>query len=142
MVPQGRRAGKPRGAVYLADMYNNGAGVQQDYATAAQWYRKAADQDNASAQLQFGSLYENGRGVEKNLDQAIALYRKSADQGYALGQAYLADMYFGGTGIQQGYTAAAEWYAKPPTRAMRKGNSVWGSCTKRETALERTSTRP
>ena len=35
-------------------MYDNGIGVKQDYAAAAQWYRKAAEQGNAPASVQFG----------------------------------------------------------------------------------------
>jgi hypothetical protein len=31
----------------LGVMYDNGQGVQQNYAEAAKWYRKAADQDEA-----------------------------------------------------------------------------------------------
>ena len=36
--------------VYLGYMYENGLGVQQDYAEAAKWYRKSAEQGNPEAQ--------------------------------------------------------------------------------------------
>jgi TPR repeat protein len=44
-------------------MYENGNGVAQDYATAAKFYRLAAEQGNARAQNNLGSLYDSGQGV-------------------------------------------------------------------------------
>ena len=62
-------------------MYLDGRGVKQDYAQAAQWYRKAADQGNARAQYNLGTLYEAGNGVEKDVDKAVEWFRKAAKQG-------------------------------------------------------------
>jgi hypothetical protein len=62
----------------LGYMYNNGHGVTQDYAEAAQWWRKAADQGFAKAQLALGSMYESGHGVAQNSIIAYALYNISA----------------------------------------------------------------
>ncbi len=59
-------------------MYNNGEGVPQDYAQAVYWYRKAADQGNADAQLNLGRMYDNGRGVPQDAVIAYALYNISA----------------------------------------------------------------
>jgi len=50
----------------LAAMYSAGLGVQQDFAEAAKWYRKAADQGDTDAQNQLGSLYGNGQGVAQS----------------------------------------------------------------------------
>jgi hypothetical protein len=47
-------------------MYSLGAGVPQDYAEAAKWYRMAADRGNAAGQQSFGSLYLNGQGVPQD----------------------------------------------------------------------------
>src|SRR5262249_5561149 len=43
--------------------YYFGNGIAQDYATAANWYRKAADQGLASAQVVLGGMYFLGLGV-------------------------------------------------------------------------------
>ena len=59
-------------------MYANGQGVAQDYAQAVAWYRKAADQGNADAQLNLGVMYANGRGVAQDAVSAYALYNLSA----------------------------------------------------------------
>ena len=57
-------------AVGVFGHYANGRGVPQDYAEAAKWYRKAADQGNAYAQSNLGWMYANGRGVPQDYVQA------------------------------------------------------------------------
>jgi hypothetical protein len=44
--------------------------VPQDYAAAASWYRKAAEQGNADAQFNLGSMYYKSLGVPQ--DHVIA----------------------------------------------------------------------
>jgi TPR repeat protein len=46
-------------------MYLEGRGVQQDDTQAVAWYRKAAEQGDASAQQSLGYMYVKGRGVPK-----------------------------------------------------------------------------
>ena len=64
-------------------MYEQGEGAPQNYAEAAKWYRKAADQGNDTAQESLGSLYEQGQGVPQNYIWAhmwfnLAIYRNQA----------------------------------------------------------------
>jgi TPR repeat protein len=59
-------------------MYENGHGVPQNYAAAAAWYRKAADQGNALAQLNLGIMYYEGKGVPQNYVQAYLWFNLSA----------------------------------------------------------------
>ena len=51
-------------------MYSSGQGVPQDFAEAARWYRKAADQGLAEAQANLGDLYFKGRGVTQDNAEA------------------------------------------------------------------------
>ena len=46
--------------------YFYGHGVPQDYAEAVKWWRKAAEQGNADAQLRLGHCYRNGHGVPQD----------------------------------------------------------------------------
>jgi len=64
----------------------NGDGVPQDYATAARYYRKAAERGYVPAQYGLACLYENGLGVKKDFEQAAVWYRKAAEQGDAESQ--------------------------------------------------------
>ena len=62
-------------------MYYVGRGVTQDYATAAGWLRKAAEQGLPFAQTLLGFIYANGQGVAQDYAAAVSWYRKAADQG-------------------------------------------------------------
>ncbi len=56
----------------------------QDYAEAVKWYRLAAAQGNANAQLNLGFMYANGRGVLQDYTKAHALYNLAATKGDAM----------------------------------------------------------
>ena len=64
-------------------MYANGEGVPQDDAEAVRWYRLAAEQGNAGAQLNLGAMYSNGEGVPQDDAEAVRWYRLAAEQGNA-----------------------------------------------------------
>lgn len=70
---------------YVARIYANGmSGVPVDYAIAADWYSRAANQRFSSAQTELGYLYEKGLGVEQDLKQALDLQRKGVGLGEEL----------------------------------------------------------
>ncbi|MCH8931814.1 MAG: sel1 repeat family protein, partial [Nitrospinae bacterium] len=61
-------------------MYLYGEGVPQDYAEAAKWYRKAAEQGDAEAQAMLGLMYLNGEGVPQENVQAHKWFNLSASR--------------------------------------------------------------
>ena len=62
-------------------MYGNGQGVPQDYAQAAAWTRKAAEQGDADAQRYLGLMYDLGQGVPKDAVSAYLWFNLSAARG-------------------------------------------------------------
>ena len=54
----------------LGLLYVDGHGVPQDYAEAAKWFERAAQQDYVKAQLNLGALYGSGKGVKRDYVQA------------------------------------------------------------------------
>ena len=58
--------------LYLAEMYDSGAGVPQDRLEATRWYRKAAEQGEIEAQYELSDRYAKGKGVFQ--DDAKASY--------------------------------------------------------------------
>jgi hypothetical protein len=76
----------------LGEMYKDGRGVPQDYAEAARWYRKAADQGIDWAQYNLGELYKDGRGVPQDYAEAARWFRKAADQGHADAQNWIRQL--------------------------------------------------
>ena len=83
-----------------------------DYAKAVKWFRKAAEQGNADAQLNLGFMYNRGQGVLQNYAEAVEWYRDAADQGYARAQFNLGLMYHKGEGVPQDGAEAVMWYRK------------------------------
>jgi len=67
---------------YLGMMYLNGQGVDQDYAKASEWFRKAAEHHIPQAQYKLGTLYFNGQGVPRDFERAYAWYRVAAVQNH------------------------------------------------------------
>jgi len=63
-----------------------GVGEAQDYAQAAEWYRKAAEQNHSLAQLNLGIMYAQGQGVAQDDAQSVVWFRRSANLGDAGGQ--------------------------------------------------------
>jgi TPR repeat protein len=51
--------------------YYNGEGVSQNHTEALRWFRKAADQGNADAQLNIRSMYANGEGITQNYRETV-----------------------------------------------------------------------
>jgi hypothetical protein len=62
-------------------MYYYGIGVIQDYEAAAKWYRLAAEQGDASAQLNLGEIYLKGQGVTQDYTRAYMWWEIAASQG-------------------------------------------------------------
>ena len=56
-------------------------GRERDDKEAMKWFRLAADQGNAKAQVRLGDIYFHGLGVEQNDAQAVNWYLMAAKQG-------------------------------------------------------------
>lgn len=74
----------------LGVMYDEGAGVEQDLARAADWYRKAAEQGFMDAQTNLGLMYYHGQGVTRDLREAVKWFRCAAEQGDQEASTFLA----------------------------------------------------
>ena len=56
-------------------------GALQDYAQAAAWYRKAADQGHSLAQFNLGVMYAQGQGLARDEAQSVVWFDKAARRG-------------------------------------------------------------
>jgi TPR repeat protein len=91
--------------VALAD----GWGVEPDPQQAVTWFRKAAEQGMASAQVNLGLMYLNGVGVRRSEREAVKLFRQAAEQGMGWAQYYLGVAYAQGRGVARDRTLALQW---------------------------------
>ena len=96
--------------LFLGFKYNNGEGVPQNYAKAARWYRRAAEQGDPTAQLLLGFKYASGEGVPQNYAEAVRWYRRAVGQGDADAQYDLGLKYLDGEGVPQDYARAYGWF--------------------------------
>ena len=65
----------PEAQNYVGEIYERGMGLAPDYEAAAIWYRRAAEQGHAAAQVNLGQLYEKGLGVPRYGAIARTWYR-------------------------------------------------------------------
>src|SRR5579862_8228042 len=84
--------------------------AKQEYARAATWYKRAAEQGDAKAQVELGGLYQVGWGVPPDDERAASWFRKAAEQGSAEGAMYLGALYERGDGVTKDHAEAVRWY--------------------------------
>ena len=65
----------------IANLYEQGLGVERNLATAAEWLRRSAEAGNSVGQLQLGMAYEQGLGVPQDNRQAAHWFEQAARQG-------------------------------------------------------------
>ena len=66
---------------FVGELYEEGKGVRQDYAKAAEYYKKGCDLGYAMPCEALGSLYMKGKGVPRNRSSAKRLFGKACDFG-------------------------------------------------------------
>ena len=69
---------------YMGVMYSKGQGVNQDYKTASDWFRKASEKAIPQAQYRLGELYFKGRGVPKDFESAYIWFSVGASHTHKL----------------------------------------------------------
>jgi hypothetical protein len=79
-------------AYFLGICYRDGYGVEQDLATAAKWYARAAEAGYADAQLALALAHLHGQGVGKNPQRAQKLFRSAAEAGIPAAQFFLGSL--------------------------------------------------
>ena len=67
--------------INLANLYEQGQGVERDLTQAFYWLQKAADSNDVRGLFQLAMAYEKGAGVERNLPQASYWLEQAAQQG-------------------------------------------------------------
>ena len=90
------------GASYeLGNCYYTGTGgKKQNYKTAVDWFRDAANHDNGDARYALGRCYQLGHGVGKNINTALEWYHKAADDNYNKDARYALGLcYKNGNGV-------------------------------------------
>jgi TPR repeat protein len=119
LLPLAETSGHPYAQHYLGVMYEQGQGVARDYREAARWFRAAAEQGVASAQLKLARLYETGQGVPKDMEFAYAWYSVAVHLGNTRAAPGLEATRVAMTGAERAQAQALasqyiERYGRPP----------------------------
>ncbi|QND51413.1 sel1 repeat family protein [Phyllobacterium sp. 628] len=105
--------GDPAAQNNFGVLHARGEGVEQDSAEAAQWFRKAAAQDLATAHYNLGLMTARGEGVPRDKIKGAEWVRKAAQLGHTKAQAILGHLYVAGDqGVPLDLAEAAKWYRK------------------------------
>ena len=93
---------------------------EEDFAEAAFWYRKAAEQGVSQAQNNLGVMYKDGQGVKQDFSEAARWFQRAARQDNTLAQLNLGWLYHAGKGLSQNADSARYWYSQ----AAQKGHAT------------------
>ena len=93
---------------HLGRLYRLGQGLPRDAEMAAEWFRMAANQEQAAAQAELGFAYAQGSGVPKNAAMSRELLRlaaaglpNAAESGDVFAQTLLGRLYAQGAGCRE-----------------------------------------
>ncbi len=93
-------------------IYENGLGVEQNYAMAIGWFEESAALNNTTAMTNLGFMYGNGLGVVQDYTKALEWFEKSAALYNPNAMNNIGYLYENGFGVEQDYDKAMEWYEK------------------------------
>jgi TPR repeat protein len=101
----------------LATAYYEGDGVEEDYAQAANWFRKAAESGCAESAYWLGMMYGHGRGLKEDVSESAKWYDKALILGINDPSAIASEanciadaFHFGKKGASRNYPEALRWY--------------------------------
>lgn len=121
--------GNPRAQVILGRCYENGLGVEQDMAVAAQWFQLAAEQNYSEAQVLLAYCYEVGAGVPRNGREVMNLMTRAAEQGNAEAQFNLALNYSQGLyGAPKNESESFRWASLAAQQGYAQAERFLGAC--------------
>ena len=109
-------AGNKKAARYVGLMYEQGLGVEQDYALAASWYEKGVGSGDLTSGYYLGLLYKQGLGVDQDYGKAagyfasVAASENKSATGVVDAGVELAQLYEQGLGVEQNLDRALELY--------------------------------
>ncbi len=106
-------------------MLRKGEGTPRDDAAAAQYYRKAAEQDHSEAQAKLAELYALGRGVSQSHREAASWYRRAAEAGNAEAQYQLGLLFALGQGVEHDYVRSRFWMRAAAQQGHPQARDEW-----------------
>jgi uncharacterized protein len=107
-------------------------GAAQDYAQAAHWYLKAADQSHPLAQFNLAVMYAAGQGVLRDEAKSLEWMQKAADLGDAGAQYHLGIKHHRASldglpeAAPESRIQAYKWLQLASAQGYRSSQAAWG----------------
>jgi len=102
----------PEACHQLALLYEYGRGAPQNFQKAAEYYRRAAEQNYIESMYNLALMYAYGRGVSKNYPRAISLFEHASRENHAPSVYYMGIMKTYGYGTSIDYDQAINWFER------------------------------
>lgn len=99
-------------AVWLAEFYVKGKGVERNDGKAVQLYEQAHLAGHAAGTTGLGQMYKDGRGVKRDYGKALRLWEQAFAFGHPEAGTCLGVMYFQGKGVTQDFSKAEGLFEK------------------------------
>lgn len=119
--------GHLKSQIRLGELYKKGEVVRQNYQKSFFWFKKAADQDDGSAQNAVGEFYLSGLGVNEDYSIAYSLFQKAAAKNNPEAQVNIGQMYLNGRGVNKSEKEAVDWFIKAAERNHIPAQNKLGS---------------
>lgn len=108
--------------VRLADRYQAGEGVRQDFAKAMALYKRAALEGNLPAHVKLGIMYQNGNGAPRDYKKAYEWFLRAAQKGSPEAQWQVGRCHYDGQGVDPSINQAMRWWRKAANQGHHKAN--------------------
>lgn len=125
-------AGRSQSAAFekIGDMYQKGDDLPQSSSKAVDWYRKAAENGEAGAQMKLASLLLQGQNATSNYGEVHRLCEKAANLHFSPGAYCMGQLYEQGLGVERDISKAAKWFGEAANMglaagALRVGEMYW-----------------
>lgn len=121
--------------------YHGENDFEQDYAKAVDYWKKAAEHQNAQAMAGLAECYEKGNGIQKDSAQAIKMYDEAVSAGYRelieelevhanrgniFRQMYLAHCFLEGKGVDKNEQMVIKYYTMAANGGSRDAQYALG----------------
>jgi len=111
----GAERGDDNSQFWLGVAYEDGRGIEQNFAEAFRWLAESAKQGNADAQNVLGRMYENAEGVPRDYRRAARWYRAACEHrpdygGAGQGCNNLGLLYLDGRGVRRNDVEAYKYF--------------------------------
>ena len=92
----------------------------EQWAEAASWFRRSAEQGHPIGWYQLGLAYYKGRGVTRNRERAFELILRAAQSGHASGEHGVGLLYERGHGTARDVAKARQWMQRAADKGLEE----------------------